>query len=120
MNESYNDIYKYVSRKTFFVSLIMICAFFLLCTLTIISVSNKPSDNSPANEYIPVSASVSLYILRNVNGRVAVCDYYDGYELEILDIYVNTLPKEEQAELENGVFITSISQLVSTLEAYTS
>ncbi len=123
MNESYNDMYKYVSRKTFFASLLMVCAFCLLCTLTVLFSENKPVEadtNSLPGEYVYASAKINAYMLRNSDGRVAVCDYYDGSIIEVLDLYVNTLPEEDRSALENGIYITSIAELVSTLKAYTS
>ena len=124
MNESYNDIYKYVSRKTFFASLLMMCAFCLLCMFTAIfsnSTSTAPaSSHINQDEYIAASVSPSMYILRSVNGCVAVCDFTDGVPIEILDVDIHSLPEDEQLALESGICVTSISELVATIESYTS
>ncbi|MBQ7821655.1 MAG: hypothetical protein IJ391_05175 [Clostridia bacterium] len=119
MNESCNDIYKYVSRKTFFASLLMVCAFCLLCMLTALS-GGKEHSAANDSEYVYASAPMSIYILRNIDGRVAVCDFADGTPIEMLDVYVSTLPESEQAALDNGICVTSISELIATVEAYTS
>lgn len=124
MNESYNDIYKYVSRKTFFASLLMMCAFCLLCMFTALSASggSKATAVSHINqdEYVAASASPSMYILRSVDGCVAVCDFTDGVPIEILDVDIYSLPEDEQLALEGGICVTSISELVATIESYTS
>ncbi len=124
MNQPYNDMYKYVSRKTFFASLIMVCAFSLLCTLSVLFYSqSKPYDRSEIPyppEYVYASAPVSAYMLISSNGYIAVCDYADLSLIEVLDICVSDLSDDTQRALESGVYVASLSELISTVKAYTS
>ena len=118
MNESYNTN-KFVSKKTFIASIIMLCAFFVLCMLTFVYAINK-TDIKSTGSYIPASAEISIYVIRNIDGKVCVCDYSDGSVIQKLDVYVSTLPVAEQEALENGVYLYSLAELVSAIEAYTS
>ncbi|MBE6605484.1 MAG: hypothetical protein E7635_00380 [Ruminococcaceae bacterium] len=124
MNQPYNDMYKYVSRKTFFASLIMVCAFSLLCTLSVLFYSKSKlyndSDKTYSPEYVYASAPVSAYILTNSNGYIAVCDYSDLSLIEVLDICVSDLSNDTQQSLESGVYVASLSELISTVKEYTN
>ena len=117
MNDFYNN--KYVSKKTFIATIIMVCAFCFLCMLTFIYALDKTAV-SVSDTYIPASADISIYVIRNVNGKVCVCDYNDGSVINELDVYVSTLPRSEQEQLENGIYLYSVAELVSAVEAYTS
>ena len=110
---------KYVSRKTFIATIIMVCAFCVLCMLTLILAFDKTT-LSVNDTYIPASSDISIYLIRNVNGKVCVCDYNNGSLIKELDVYVSTLPKAEQEALENGIYLYSVAELVSAIEAYTS
>ncbi len=111
-----DEIYTRVSRKTFFFTVFATCAFSLLCMFTAI-VSNN---NTTEIEYIRASSAPCAFLLKSIDGNVAVCDEYDGSLLEILDINVNALPEEEQLALDTGIYIESLAKLISTIESYTS
>lgn len=112
-----DEIYKYVSRKTFFFSLFAVCAFCVLCMLTAIMASND-ADTQPL--YIEASASPTTFLIKNVDGRVAICDAYDGIPYELLDVSVSALPEAEKLALDIGVYVNSVSELLTLIEAYTS
>ena len=59
-----------------------------------------------------------MFILRSVGGRVAVLNSFETAVLEVLDIPVSELPKPFADELEGGVIIGSITELVSVISQY--
>lgn len=119
MNESFDNSSKFVSKKTFIASIMMVCAFCFLCMLTFICTLDKTGAITK-DSYIPAAADISIYVIRNIDGKVCVCDYNDGSVINELDVYVSTLPKTEQEQLENGVYLYSVAELVAAIEAYTS
>lgn len=121
MNDTEN-IYKYVSRKTFFASLIMMSAFCLLCMLTIVFSLDAPrvSEYIEAPRSLAVSATPTSFILRSVDGKLAVCDSIDATVLELLDIDLYALPPNEREALEVGICIDSVSELIAVICSYMS
>ncbi len=118
MYESDNDIYKYVSRKTFFASLLMVCAFSFLCMLTALNATKGRAFLSHS-EYVPaVTEAANAFILRSVDGRLAVCSRADGSFIEALDIELRHMTDEELALLDNGIYVGSISELIAAIENY--
>ena len=70
--------------------------------------------------YLPADTNGVMFILRNVGGRVAVLNSLETAVLEILDVYVSELPEPYADELEGGVIIGSITELVSVISLYLS
>ena len=69
---------------------------------------------------VPADANGVMFILRNVGGRVAVLNSLETAVLEILDVCVSELPEPYADELEGGVMIGSVTELVSVLSVYMS
>lgn len=121
MNDTEN-IYKYVSRKTFFASLVMMSAFCLLCMLTIVFSLDSPRSHEQVDmtRTLAVSAAPTSFILRKVDGKLAVCDSIDATVLELLDIDLYALPQTERDALEIGICIDSVSELIAVICSYMS
>ncbi len=69
---------------------------------------------------VPADTNGVMFVLRNVGGRVAVLNSLETAVLEILDVYVSELPEPYADELEGGVMIGSVTELVSVLSLYLS
>ena len=80
---------------------------------------NDIATHTDAEAYdVPADTSGVMFILRNVGGRIAVLDSLETAVLEILDVCVSELPEPYAAELEGGVIIGSVSELVSVISEY--
>lgn len=66
------------------------------------------------------SSSAVLYIMRSYQGKVAVFEPGKSEPSRVLDVYVETLPKDEQDKLAAGIDIESQAQLESMIDNYTS
>lgn len=66
------------------------------------------------------SSSAVLYIMRSYQGKVAVFEPGKSEPRQVLDVYVETLPKEEQDKLAAGIAIETQAQLESMIDNYTS
>lgn len=75
---------------------------------------------SIAAEGEAVNSDDEVYILRELQGYVAVYLEDEKTIFEITDIPVNTLPEEVQQELAEGKRIESVSDLYAFLENYSS
>ena len=75
---------------------------------------------SPAPAPTDPSSALPRYTIGEYNGRLAV--YTDGQELprEVYDVYLATLPEEEQLRLRAGIPVEDDVQLQQLLEDYTS
>ncbi len=61
-----------------------------------------------------------MFVLRSVDGRVAVLNSLETAVLEVLDIDVSELPEQYRDELEGGVIVGSVTELVSIIWEYES
>ena len=68
----------------------------------------------------PASGSVGTHIVGEWEGRLAV--FSEGRQTpdQVYDVYISTLPEEEQKRLETGIPASSEKELASLLEDYTS
>ncbi len=73
-----------------------------------------------AESALPVDTSGVMFVLRNVGGRVAVLNPLETAVIETLDVCVSDLPKQLASELEGGVIIGSVTELVSVVSVYMS
>lgn len=74
----------------------------------------------PAPAPADPSSTPPRYTIGEYDGRLAV--YADGQELpkEVYDVYLATLPEEEQIRLRAGIPVEDDIQLQQLLEDYTS
>lgn len=61
----------------------------------------------------------ALYQLKEHNGKIAVVST-DGSIIEILDVYVFTLPETDKSQLLSGIPLYSETELLSIIQDYTS
>ena len=68
----------------------------------------------------PASEPVETYIVGEWEGRLAV--FAEGRQTpdQVYDVYISTLPEEEQKRLEAGIPASDEKELASLLEDYTS
>ena len=61
-----------------------------------------------------------MYVLSTYDGRIAL--FKSGYSMpvEIYDVYIDTLPEEEQKNLEKGISAQNDEQALRLVEDYTS
>ena len=88
-------------------------------------VSAPPANNRPVSSSSSVSAEESAppaarRLLGIWEGKLAL--FTEGRESpdEVYDVYVQTLPKEEQDRLRQGIAVGSEEELAGWLEDYTS
>ena len=119
--------------------LYILCAIFSLIVLTIIStltfsfilhakqkdsiptlsdhdtiyvyVSTEAEDNT-ASEYIE-----DAYLIKEYNEKIGIFDKY-GTLIQVIDVYIKALPKNDQVELLEGFWVSSEKELYSIIEAY--
>lgn len=85
------------------------------------------ANNSLILRYLTASANTSakpqtpeiLYQLKEHNGKIAVIST-DGNVMEILDVYVFTLPDTDKSQLSSGIPLYSETELLSIIQDYTS
>ena len=83
----------------------------------------NPADPSESLSSLPEDSLTSHeagWILGVWNGQLAVFAPGAPEPYELYDIYIASLPEEEQARLQGGVIAKSKSDLESLLEDYTS
>ena len=90
-----------------FVAACMIFSFGILPNLN----KAQASDTSE-----PKSSSSLTYIVKNFNGNVAVFETGSSTPFRVTEVQINTLPFEDQKNLEIGITVTSKEQLYSLLE----
>ena len=64
----------------------------------------------------PESSSSLTYIVKNFNGNVAVFESGSNKPFRVTEVPINTLPFDDQKNLEAGITVTSKGQLNSLLE----
>ncbi len=87
--------------------------------------SAPPANNRPISSALsePVSESLPGFgrrLLGVWDGKLALFTEGRDNPDEVYDVYIQTLPEEEQARLRQGIVIQSEEELASWLEDYTS
>ena len=122
----YNNRYEHSARKSFITGLAIIAACAVLVSVSLREPVSAKADTvngqtSDAEPYTVAADTLGImYILRSVDGRVAVLNSLETSVLEILDITVSALPEPYADELEGGVIIGSVTELVSVISEYKS
>lgn len=107
----------------FFLTVISILTFIMVINL-------KQRDNIPPSAdtvYVYVNAeqktesetlvSSNVWFVKKYNEKIGIFDN-NGALLKVIDVYVKTLPKKDQTELQEGFWIDSDKELYSIIEAY--
>ena len=63
------------------------------------------------------SESEDGWLVQTYNDKIGIFDKH-GTLIQVLDVYIKTLPKVDQAELQEGFWIRSEKELYSIIEAY--
>lgn len=122
-----------ISKKFLIIISLLLVAFIICYTLAFSALVKRKLDNlkkelSAANSaekdakigFITNIKQDSEFTLLEYDGKIGVYDS-DSYELlEILDVYVVTLPDADKKMLEGGIGAESAKELVSLIEDYTS
>lgn len=66
------------------------------------------------------SAAVQGYVVRACGGKVAIYAVSGDTPLEVLNVYVDTLPQAEQQKLQKGIHVRTRQELLALEENYTS
>ena len=128
---------KYVTLKTFYITLLFLCCFILLSLLSavhFIAVREKElldslsvpvrtiqhnearkDDKSEKEEYI----NDILYVVAEHNGKIGIYDPNRTTVFEVLDVYVDYLPETDKQYLKNGINIYTNDELLSVIADYT-
>ncbi|MCI8554371.1 MAG: hypothetical protein HFJ80_05440 [Clostridiales bacterium] len=75
------------------------------------------AESAPGAKAAPAAAG---YIVGAWEGRLAVFIKGDSAPSQVYDVYIATLPEEEQQRLAEGVFAAGEGELAMLLEDYTS
>ena len=127
---------KYVTIKTFFITVIFLCCFMLLCLLTAVHSIKLREKELSESFNIPVRAIQTdqtnnneiketyinndiLYIVAEHNGRIGIFDPSRTTVFEVLDVYVDYLPETDKQYLENGIDIYTNDELLNIIADYT-
>ena len=82
--------------------------------------SGESPPPAAVEDAVAVSSNGVMFVLRNVGGRIAVLNPLETAVLDFLEIDVSALPESYLWELEGGVIIGSISELVGIVSEYES
>ena len=66
-----------------------------------------------------VTSTVSLYTLREHEGKIGIFESGEATPLQILDVYVFTLPEADRLALRSGIRVYSSDALRSLIEDFT-
>lgn len=123
------------NRVLYSVMAVYACVMLLICLLALFAASSRGGKTTVQTVtqtekeyiYVTVSAEVSgedrpdintKMTVRSYNGVIGVFDE-DGRLIEVIDVYVKTLPETDRRLLEEGFTINSMKQLASIIEDYT-
>ncbi len=87
--------------------------------------SAPPANNRPASSTVsdPAEESAVIFVQRLLGvweGKLALFTEGRDNPDEVYDVYIQTLPKEEQDRLRKGIVIQNEEELAGWLEDYTS
>lgn len=127
---------KYVTLKTFYITLLFFFCFILLCIFSavhFINIKEKEILNSIAmpvqtiqnNQYKTeeeeyIDETDVLYVVAEHDGRIGIFNANCTTVFEILDVYVDYLPDIDRQYLKNGIEIYTNDELLSVIADYTS
>ena len=123
---------KYVTLKTFFITILFLFCFILLSLLSVIHFFNvkekeinmpvrtiqhtaRKNDKSETEEFI----NDIIYVVAEHNGKIGIYDPNRTMVFEVLDVYVDYLPDTDKRYLQNGINIYTNDELLSVIADYT-
>lgn len=88
----------------------------VIITVSFISISEKPTHSN-----IRSSTQITpKYTLTDYKGKVALFKVGFAMPVEIYDVYISSLPIEEQERVKKGITAQSDEEVIKLIEAYTS
>lgn len=79
-----------------------------------------PHDSYVQNKVENVDEEQFEYILKDFDGKIAVYKKNETVPKFIFDVYINSLPKEDQTQLYNGIYAKDDFELSRLIEDYSS
>lgn len=112
---------KFVSKKTFIAANLMLGAFCVLLMLTTLLIAES-RDNGVEHrievvDSFAVSVPVHDFVLRNIDGYLAICSSDDGSVIESLPIKLKS-DDDTSFELENGIYVSSFYELITLVHSF--
>ena len=80
---------------------------------------SRPFPSAPP-ALVSESDSNTDYVVRIFEGKIGVFTKDGTTPLQVLEVFVDTLPEQDQAVLETGITVTGRENLRKTLEDYES
>lgn len=92
-----------------------------LVTVTILVIitlyTGKPGNAAETSEQSSSSVPIPVYVLGEKDGHLAVYEYGNDNPSEVIeDVYIRSLPKNDQSLLLEGIAVYSDEELYSLLE----
>lgn len=107
------------------IALCIILQIIIMCTLS--NVSSKEAYDYQEKEVICVSQGQTanfdnnaIYRLYECGGKVGVFDAQSDIIIDVLDIFVYSLPKSDREALKNGIDIYSFSELSKIIDDFST
>ncbi len=99
------------------------CVCITLLALCIAGVAGLLSLSAGDGKHIEqptVTSAAPKYTFSVYQGKLALFEQGYAMPVEIYDVYLDTLPPEEQVKIENGIFAESDAEIQKIIEDYTS
>jgi hypothetical protein len=110
------DILKRRNRKVLkAVKILILCVLLLSLAVFAKTGNNAENKNYKADEKTAVSYKISDY-----DGRIAVFNASNNEIIEVFDVYLSSLPYDEQNEIKSGIFAQNKQELQKIIEDFTS
>jgi len=95
---------------------------FLICSIVItlvtmvfcFSVVSTPQKVFSA----PSSNNEKVYTLKEFNGKLAIYESTQNSPIEILDVYISSLPERDAQKIKNGISADSLNKIYEIAEDY--
>lgn len=94
----------------------------ILCVLLLALASFAKNGSEAGNETggeVAINSEYSFKI-SDFDGRIAVFDLKSDEMIEVFDVYLSSLPYDEQNEIKNGIFAENRQELQRIIEDFTS
>ena len=94
--------------------IILIFAIFLATVTVCISATAKPGNT----ENVVSKKDETKYFLGEFKGNLAIYQTDNQVPLEVLDVYIESLPERDVERIENGVFADTLNEIMMIAEDY--
>ena len=103
------------------IAAIVVCITMQCISLVGISKINKEDDIAcEATITTEIVANKAIYRLCECGGKVGIYDAETNIIIDIIDIFVSTLPKNDRIALKNGIEIYSFKELSEIIEDFST